>query len=58
MKRYKVWARSNCLCEHGEEIELDFEDDTPQKDIEAECEDAMNTIISNEFDTGWNLVKS
>ncbi len=57
MKKYVVWAKSGCSCDHGEEIELEFEDSESEGVCEAACADAVDTMIGNNFDTGWDLVE-
>ncbi len=56
MKKYVVWAKCGS-CDHGEKIELEFEDTDSESFCDAECAEACNTLIGNEFDTGWDPVE-
>lgn len=43
-------------CEPIEEIiEMPF--DATDKECQEECENCLNTMISNELDTGWNEIE-
>ncbi len=59
MKRYEVWAKcpSHPRCSAGESVVLEFEDTESEGVCEAACADAVDTMIGNCFDTGWNLLE-
>lgn len=55
VRRFYVWA----ACSHDErsrdrENILEFSDGETDEEIEAECAEFLETLISNNFDTGWN----
>ncbi len=53
-KRFHVWARCGRGCGNGDDIVLEFKDTDTAESIEADCADTVDTLIGNNFDTGWN----
>jgi hypothetical protein len=58
MRRFIVWANCNHVSgdrdrDINDEI-LEFEDGVADDTIELECVDCLDTMIGNNFDTGYN----
>lgn len=51
-RTFLVWAR--CNHRDGPEQMVEMSDDATDEECEKACADAIDTLIGNEFDTGWN----
>jgi len=54
MRRFKVWLDVQVSGTDPYEEILEFPDDTSDEECEEACEDCLQTMISNELDTGWD----
>lgn len=52
MRRYEVWADCNHSTTRDTTI-LEFDDNATDAEIERDCSDACDTLVGNNFDTGW-----
>lgn len=56
MRRFEVWAD----CQHAQNRNRDpknvveMPDDATDEECDAACQDLLDTLIGNNFDTGWN----
>lgn len=51
VRRFEVWA--NCGHYDRDRTILEFDNKATDEEIEAECADACDTLVGNNFDTGW-----
>jgi len=59
VRRSIVWALCNHASQSREgqgEITIEMPDNATDEECEEACADALDTLIGNEFDTGWNEV--
>lgn len=57
MRRFSVYLDKNVSGCEPAEIILEFPNRTKQKDIDAACKDALDTLIANELCCGWSEVE-
>ena len=56
MRKFKVWLDKNVVgLDPSEEI-IEFPDHYSDKECERDCADLLDTMISNELDTGWEEI--
>lgn len=59
IRRFEVWAD----CSHSSNRKKDpedilvFENGETDEEIEAACADHLDTLIGNNFDTGWSEIE-
>jgi hypothetical protein len=56
MRKFKVWAGCGHSGVEPHEVEMEFDGGTPQKEIDRDLQDCVDTLIGNYFDTGWEEV--
>ena len=54
MRRFVVFAHCRCARSDGAEVIVELPDGTPDDECDSACSDMLETLIGNEFDTGWN----
>jgi hypothetical protein len=56
MRYFKVWLDKNVTGVHATYIVVNVSDDASEKECNKICEDALNILIENELDTGWEEI--
>lgn len=57
MRRFKVWLDKNVVGAMPSCEIVEMPDDATDADCQEACSDALQTMISNELDTGWRELK-
>lgn len=59
VRRFYVWAECNHVSNTKPDPQqvLEFSDGETEEEIEAACTDFLDTLIGNNFDTGWSELK-
>jgi hypothetical protein len=56
MRRFLVFLDKNLAGSEPSEETLEFDDDTPEEEIELACQECLDTMIGNEIHTGWEEI--
>lgn len=56
MRRFRVWLDRQVTGWEASEEEVEMPDDATDEECREACLDCLNTMISNELDTGWEEI--
>ncbi len=56
MRYFHVWLDKNVVGSEPDDELVEMPDNATQKEIDEECGDVLQTMISNALDTGWDEI--
>lgn len=56
MRRFKVWIDCDHAASDGHEDIVEMPDNATDEECDAECHDALDALLGNHYDTGWNEI--
>lgn len=55
-RKFQVWCNCNHAGSEPEETTIEMPADATDAECDEMCRDALNQLIANEFDTGWDEI--